>query len=496
MKTATPKTEPSPSTQLRKAVFGGSHQKLFIGGRWIDSAHTAEVTNKFTGHAIATVAQANEDDVRHAIAAAEKAAPIMAALPIHQRAALLAKAAQLLDQRREELARVITQESGKAIKFARVEVARTIDTFTLAGEEARRIHGETVPLDAVAAGEGCFGFWHRKPIGVIAAITPFNFPLNLAAHKVAPALAAGNSVVLKPATHTPLTAGLLCWVLQQAGLPDGAINLVTGPGGTVGEWLVTDPRVAMVTFTGSPPVGRGILARAGIKRVTLELGNTAPVIIAPDANLDWAAKRCAFGAFYCSGQVCISTQRIYAAANIRDEFSERLIAATQQMVVGDPLDDRTDVGPMIQESEARRIESWVAEARAGGAHILAGDKREGSVYWPTLLEDVQPDMKVMAQEAFGPVASLVPYRDFDEALRLADATEYGLQAAIFTRDIGALLTAMKRLNFGGLIVNDVPGFRVEHMPYGGNRQSGLGREGVRFAMEEMTNIQMVVIRGD
>ena len=470
------------------------HRKLLIDGKWIESAEVANVTNKYSGAVIGTVAQAGEPDVRNAVAAAARAAPVMAAMPLHRRAAILNQAAHLLEERREEFARVIAQEAGKAIKFARVEVSRAIDTFTLAGEESRRIHGETVPLDAVAAGEGCFGFWHRKPVGVIAAITPFNFPLNLVAHKVAPALAAGNSVVLKPAGHTPLTAGLLCEVLQQAGVPDGAINLVPGPGGSVGEWLVTDPRVAMVTFTGSPPVGRAILARAGIKRVTLELGNTAPVIIAPDADLDWAARRCAFGAFYCSGQVCISTQRVYAAPKVFDEFNDRLLAATKEMVVGDPLDDRTDVGPMIQESEAQRIETWVNEAKAGGARVLVGGQRQRAVHWPTVLCNVKPEMKIMAQEAFGPVASLVPYENFTDALAMADRTDYGLQAAIFTRDIDSVLTAMKRLNFGGLIVNDVPSFRTEHMPYGGNRQSGLGREGVRFAIEEMTSIQMVVIR--
>jgi acyl-CoA reductase-like NAD-dependent aldehyde dehydrogenase len=470
------------------------HQRLLINGKWTESARSAEVTNKYTGQVIATVAQAEESDVRQAVAAAEQVAPMMAAAPIHRRAAWLARTAQLLDQRREEVARVIAQESGKALKFARVEVSRALDTFTLAGEEAKRIHGQTVPLDAVAAGEGYFGFWHRKPLGVIAAITPFNFPLNLVAHKVAPALAAGNSVVLKPAGFTPLTAGLLCETLQAAGLPDGAINFVPGPGSTVGPWLVTDPRVAMVTFTGSPPIGRAILAQAGIKRVTLELGNTAPVIIAPDADLEWAAQRCAFGAFYCSGQVCISTQRIYVAPQVFGEFTDRLVAAAQRMVVGDPLEDRTDIGPMIQEGEAQRIEGWVAEAKRGGARVLIGDRRDGAVYWPTVLVDVQPDMKVMSQEAFAPVASVVPYQDFADALKLADQTEYGLQAAVFTHDIESILAAMQRLNFGGLIVNDVPSFRTEHMPYGGNRQSGLGREGVAFAIEEMTSMQMVVIR--
>jgi acyl-CoA reductase-like NAD-dependent aldehyde dehydrogenase len=346
----------------------------------------------------------------------------------------------------------------------------------------------------VPAGEGYLGFWVRRPVGIVAAITPFNFPLNLVAHKVAPAIAAGNSLVLKPANTTPLTAVLLCQILQEAGIPEGGINLVNGSGSTVGDWLVTDSRVAKITFTGSPAVGRQILSRAGIKKVTLELGNTAPVIVAPDADLDFVAQRCAVGAYYNSGQVCISVQRIYGDRKIHEAFTERFVKASAAMVVGDPLDEKVDVGPMIDLREAVRIESWVEEARQGGAQVLTGGRREGSIYWPTVLTHVQPEMKVVADEAFAPVASVIPYDDFDEALRLADKTEYGLQASVFTRDINQVLKAIQRLNFGGVIINDTPNFRADHMPYGGNRQSGLGREGVRFAIEEMTNIQMVAIR--
>jgi len=373
-------------------------------------------------------------------------------------------------------------------------VDRGISTFAIAAEEAKRIHGETVPLDAVPAGEGYFGFWVRRPVGVIAAISPFNFPLNLVAHKVAPAIAAGNAVVLKPASTTPLTAVKLCQVLSEAGLPPGAINLVVGSGGTVGEWLVTDPRVAKVTFTGSPPVGRRILAIAGIKKVTLELGNTSPVIVAPDADLEFVAKRCAVGAYYNSGQVCISVQRIYSQKAVYEPFTEQFVQASKAMVVGDPLDERVDVGPMIDAREAERIEGWVQEAQSDGAKVLTGGKREGAVYWPTVLTNVKPAMKVVAEEAFAPVASVIACDDFEESLRQADATEYGLQVSVFTRDINRVFQALKRLNFGGVIVNDTPVFRADHMPYGGNRQSGLGREGVRYAIEEMTNIQMVAIR--
>jgi acyl-CoA reductase-like NAD-dependent aldehyde dehydrogenase len=467
---------------------------LFIGGAWREGGPPLEVRNKYTGEAIGALSVATRADVEEAVAAAERAAPIIADLPAHRRAEILLKTAALIRDRREEFARTIAAESGKALKYARIEVDRGITTFTIAAEEARRLHGETIPLDAVPAGEGYFGFWVRRPVGVVAAITPFNFPLNLVAHKVAPALAAGNTVVLKPANTTPLTAVKLCQVLEEAGLPAGAINLVNGRGGTVGEWLVTDPRVAKVSFTGSPPVGERILSIAGIKKVTLELGNTSPVIVAPDADLDRVAKRCAVGAYYNSGQVCISVQRIYSERAAYEPFVDRFVRASEEMVVGDPLDERVDVGPMIDVREAERIESWVQEALAGGAQVLTGAKREGAVYPPTVLTEVRSEMKVVAQEAFAPVACVIACDDFEEALRQADATEYGLQAAVFTRDLDRVFRAIKHLNFGGIIVNDTPAFRADHMPYGGTRRSGLGREGVRFAMEEMTHIQMVTIR--
>jgi acyl-CoA reductase-like NAD-dependent aldehyde dehydrogenase len=468
--------------------------KLLIGGRWVDGGPPLEVKNKYSDEVVGTVATARKQDVESAVAAAEKAAPVMAEMPAHRRAEMLTHTAARIRERREEIARTIAAEAGKALKFARIEVDRAVSTFSIAAEEARRIHGETVPMDAVPAGEGYFGFWLRRPVGVVAAITPFNFPLNLVAHKVAPALAAGNALVLKPANTTPLAAVMLCQILQEAGVPDGAVNLVNGTGSTVGEWLVTDPHVAKITFTGSPAVGRQILSRAGIKKVTLELGNTSPVIVAPDADLDFVAKRCAVGAYYNSGQVCISVQRIYSAKKIHAPFTERFVKASEAMVVGDPLDEKVDVGPMIDLREAERIENWVKEAEAGGAKVLTGGRREGPVYWPTVLAGVQPEMKVVAQEAFAPVASVMAYDDFEEALRQADKTEYGLQASVFTRDLDHALKAIQRLNFGGVIINDTPNFRADHMPYGGNRQSGLGREGLRFAIEEMTNIQMVVIR--
>jgi acyl-CoA reductase-like NAD-dependent aldehyde dehydrogenase len=468
--------------------------KLFINGQWVAGGPSQEVKNKYTGEVIAVLSTARREDVDMAVAAAEKAAPVMAGMPAHRRCDLLLRAARLLQERKEDLARTIAAEAGKALKYARVEVDRAITTFTLAGEEARRLHGETIPLDAVPAGEGYFGFWVRRPLGIVAAITPFNFPLNLVAHKVAPALAAGNTVVLKPANTTPITAAKLCEILHEAGAPAGAINLVVGSGATVGEWLATDGRVAKVTFTGSPAVGKRLTEIAGIKKITLELGNNSPVIVALDADLELVAKRCAVGAYYNSGQVCISVQRIYAQKQIYSSFMEQFVKASEAMVVGDPLDERVDVGPMIDIKEAERIEGWVREAQQSGAKILTGGKREGAIYRPTVLAGVQPDMRVVAEEAFAPVAGVIACDDFEESLRQAEATKFGLQVGVFTRDINRVLRAIQRLNFGGVMINDTPAFRADHMPYGGNRQSGLGREGVRFAMEEMTNIQMVAIR--
>jgi acyl-CoA reductase-like NAD-dependent aldehyde dehydrogenase len=468
--------------------------KLFIDGQWVEGGPLLEVKNKYTGETVGTLSTARLEDLDAAIAAAQRAAPLMAEMPAHRRSEILARAVILLRERSEDIAKTIAAEAGKALKYARTEVDRACNTFAIAAEEAKRLHGETIPLDAIAAGEGYFGFWMRRPVGVIAGISPFNFPLNLVAHKVAPALAAGNSLVLKPASTTPLTAAKLCQILQEAGLPAGAINLVVGSGGTVGEWLITDPRVDKITFTGSPDIGRHIMSVAGIKKVTLELGNNSPVVIAPDADLDFVAKRCAVGAFYNSGQVCISVQRIYSQKQVYESFLEKFIKASEAMVVGDPLDERVDVGPMIDSGEVDRIEGWVKEAQIAGANVLTGGKREGTIYYPTVLNDVTPEMKVVAEETFAPIASVISCDDFEESLRQANQTKFGLQVGVFTKDVDRVFRAIRRLNFGGVIINDTPAFRADHMPYGGNRQSGLGREGVRFAMEDMTNIQMVAIR--
>ena len=469
--------------------------KQFIGGQWTDGGTPIPVRDKYTGKVIGTVPEARREDVEAAVAAAQEGAKAMAALPAWRRAEILRGAAERIRSQKEEFARLIAAEAGKALKWARAEVERAIWTFTIAAEEARRIEGEVIPLDAVPAGEGYFGFYIRRPVGVVAAITPFNFPLNLVAHKVAPALAAGNAVVLKPASATPLTAVRLAQVLEAAGVPAGGFNLIFGPGGTVGEWLAAHPGVAKVSFTGSRAVGDRLTRVVGIKKLTLELGNTTPVIVAEDVkDLDWVARRLAVGAFYNSGQVCISVQRIYGVRRIFEPLVETFSRAASEMVVGDPLDERVDVGPLIDEREAMRVEGWIQEALHGGAEAVAGARREGPVVWPTVLIRVRPEMRVVREEVFGPVASVLDAEDFEEALAAANATEYGLQVAVFTRDINRVLRAIQGLDFGGIIINDTPSYRADHMPYGGVKGSGLGREGVRYAIEEMTNIHMVVIR--
>ncbi len=468
--------------------------KLLIDGQWVRGGSSLEVKNKYNGEIVGVLPTARKEDLDAAIDAAERAESVMADMPAYKRAEILARTAVLIRERADDLSKTIAAEAGKAMKYARIEVDRAINTFTVASEEAKRIHGETIPLDAVSSGEGYFGFTVRRPVGVIAAISPFNFPINLVAHKLAPAIASGNTIVLKPASSTPLTAVKLCQIIQEAGLPAGALNLVVGSGSTVGEWLITDPRVDKITFTGSAEVGRHILSVAGIKKVTLELGNTSPVVVAPDADLDFVAKRCAVGAYANSGQMCISVQRIYSQKQVYEPLMEKFVSATNAMIVGDPLDERVDVGPMIDSKEVTRIESWVKQAQGQGAKILTGGKRDGMVYYPTVLANVNADMRVVSEEAFAPVASVISCDDFEESLRQANDTNYGLQVGVFTKDVDRIFKAIKGLNFGGIIINDAPTFRVDQMPYGGNRQSGLGREGVKYAMEEMTNLQMVAIR--
>jgi acyl-CoA reductase-like NAD-dependent aldehyde dehydrogenase len=449
------------------------------------------VTDKFTGEEIDRLQVAGVDGVDAAVRRAEAAFPAWSRTPAHQRAAILLRAAGLIESLAEAFSTVIAREAGKAWKHAAGEVARSVETFTFAGEEAKRIHGETVPMDASTFGENRVGFYVRSPLGVVSAITPFNFPLNLVAHKVAPALAAGNTVVLKPAEETPLTAVAMAECLRDAGLPDGVLELVHGDGPVTGNALVVHPTPAKVSFTGSPPVGAHILKSAGLKRVTLELGNNSGTIVEPDANLDIAVPRCVTSAFANAGQVCISLQRLYLHESIAPQFIERFLALTRALKIGNPQERDCDVGPMISDEAAVRAEEWIAEAVAQGATLLEGGRREGRLVWPTVLTDTRPEMQVMCKEAFAPLVSVVFYRDYDDALRMLGDSPYGLQAGVYTQDLRKAFRAVAALDVGGVLINDTSIFRVDHMPYGGNRMSGVGREGVKFAVEEMTNIKFV-----
>lgn len=468
--------------------------KVFINGQWLGSDENMDIVNPFDQVILGSVPKANRELLDLAITAATHCFEKYKNFPAHTRCAILEKTADLLLKHCDEITRMIVLESGKAWKYANGEVHRAVQTFKFAAEEAKRIHGETVTMDAVPGAENRLGFYFRQPIGVIGAITPFNFPLNLVAHKVAPALAAGNTVVLKPSSYTPFTAFNLGEILHKAGLPDGALNIVTGYGATIGEWLVSDPRVAMATFTGSPPVGKKIQCLAGLKKTTLELGSNSAVIIDESANLDQAVTSCVVGSFANSGQICISVQRIYVHEKVFDTFVDKFVNLTHQQKIGNPLDKDCDVGPMITLAEAERVETWIQEAVTEGAKVLAGGKRNGAILEPTVLTNVQENMKVICDEVFGPVVSIVPVKDIQEAIQKVDNSRYGLQAGIFTQQLNHALQAIQQINVGGVIINDVPTFRADHMPYGGNKESGLGREGIKFAIEEMTNIKMVVIR--
>jgi len=468
--------------------------RLYVGGQWVEDKTTLDVIDKYTGETIGVVPAASRETVDRAIAAAHAAFPGYARMPAHRRFRILEKASQLLAKHQDEIAATICREAGKAWKYSVGEVSRAVETFQFSAEEAKRVHGETVPMDASTAGEGRMGFYLRCPVGVVSAITPFNFPLNLVAHKVGPALAAGCAVILKPASTTPLTALRLAEILEEAGVPPGVFNVVVGSGGTVGEWLTTDPRVAKISFTGSPPVGEAIIRKAGLKKVTMELGNNSGTIIEPDADLGAAIPRCVVSAFANSGQVCISLQRLYVHRSIAAEFTRRFVEATAKLKVGNPLDRDCDVGPMIDEAEAKRAESWIKEAVAEGARVLIGGKRDGRILQPTVLANARPEMKVMCQEAFAPLVSLYEYDTFEDAVRMVEDSPYGLQAGVYTNDLRKAFHAVDRINAGGVMINDTSIFRVDHMPYGGNKMSGLGREGVRFAVEEMTTIKMVMIK--
>ncbi len=468
--------------------------RVLVGGDWVgDDWNGIDVINPYDDTVIGIVPEATPTAVEQAITAALAAFATVSAMPAYKRAEILGRTADFILRDKEEIAAIIAREAGKSWKYAIAEAERSAETFRFASIEAKAGHGEIVPMDASPVSAGRFGFYLRVPIGVIGAITPFNFPLNLVAHKVAPAIAAGNCLVLKPATKTPLSSIKLAELLSEAGLPAGGLNRVIGSGAKVGNRLVEDERLAMITFTGSPPVGRAIKSRAGLKRVTLELGSNSPTIIDEDCDIDHAVSRCVVGSFANSGQVCISVQRIFVHRNRHDEFLAKFVAATNKLRIGDPLDKECDIGPMISRDELQRAVSWLEEARRLGARIATGGEVAGNCLKPTILTGVTRDMQVMCSEVFAPVVSVLPCDSFDAALDMADDSIYGLQAGVYTRDINKAFKAIRRLDVGGVIINDIPTFRVDHMPYGGNKESGLGREGIRYAVEEMTNIKMVCI---
>jgi len=441
---------------------------------------------------VGTVFQGRREHAEAAIAAAVKAFGTTRRLPAFERQRVLKRVAQAIGERKEEFARTVAQEAGKPIKAARTEVERAIFTFTVAAEESTRNYGEYLPLDWQEFTAGRWGIVRRFPLGPIAGITPFNFPVNLVAHKLAPAIAVGCPMVLKPAPQTPLSALLLAQTVQQAGWPDGALNVLPLSNEDASV-LVSDDRLKLISFTGSASVGWDIKRRAGKKKVILELGGNAGVIVHSDADLNYAAERCVAGGFAYAGQTCISVQRILVERTVFGKFTELLLAAVKKLKTGDPLEGTTDLGPMIRESDAVRTVDWVQEAVRAGARLLAGGQRKGSVVEPTVLTNTRSEMKVNCQEIFGPVVTVEAYEDFGEALKQVNNSAYGLQAGIFTRDVKLLFNAYEELEVGGVIAGDVPTFRIDHMPYGGIKDSGLGREGLRYAMEEMSEPKLLVM---
>ncbi|WP_080848759.1 aldehyde dehydrogenase family protein [Cytobacillus gottheilii] len=467
-------------------------KNLYINGNWVEANEYYELKSPYSQEVIANVPLADKSHVEEAINAAHESASIMKKMPAHKRADILLKVSALLEENLEEAAKILTLENAKPIKAARVEISRTAQTYRFAAEEAKQLFGETIPMDAAKGAEDKFGFTIREPLGVIAAITPFNFPFNLAAHKLGPAIAAGNTIVLKPASQTPLSALYIAELFERAGLPKGVLNVLTGSGGVIGDLLVSDNRVKMVTFTGSLEVGKRIKELAGLKRVTLELGSNAPVIIDKVQDLDRAVNKCIQGSFAYSGQVCISVQRIYAHEDIFDEFLEKFASAAQSLVIGNPQDEKTDISALIHTKEVTRVTTWIDEAVSKGAtKVLGGELYNPETLLPTILKNVPRQTSLCTLEAFAPIVFVNPIKDINEAIKEANDSQFGLQAGIFTDSIQTALKAARELESGGINVNDVPTFRVDHMPYGGVKNSGLGKEGIKYSTEEMTELKFV-----
>ncbi len=479
--------------------IGGSKMQIgsIINGqeRKEDNRKTMDVFNPYNQEQVATLMLATEDDLNEAVESCfETYHNKMNHMPAHDRADILRRAADLLEEREEEFAQTIVQEAGKPIKYSKGEVQRAVQVIRFASELAKNIYGEVIPMDAAIGGQNRMGLVKRKPLGVVGAITPFNFPLNLSLHKIAPAIAAGNTVVYKPAEKTPLSAYKLVRLFQQAGLPDGALNLVIGTGKEVGEPLVQHDKVQKITFTGSVPVGKTIRESAGLKKVTLELGSNSPNIIFNDANLEEAAEGLVKGAFAFSGQVCISAQRIYVHRDIYDTFLEKYVELTKALSIGNPADEGTDFGPMINEDEAERAKQWIDDAVEKGAKVLTGGKRDGTILEPTIMSDVKNDMKIIAQEVFAPIVSVMPFDTEEEVVRRSNDSIYGLQAGVFTKDMDRAFRVADQLEMGGVWINEISTYRQDNHPYGGVKQSGMGKEGVKYAIEDMTEMKFIGVK--
>lgn len=465
--------------------------KMLIGGKWIDKKKKIDVLNPYDNSLVDTVPYGTIDDIEKAIEIAQKGYEINRNLPTHKRISILKKTADIMESRYEELAKTIATEGSKTINEAQKEVGRAINTITISAEEARRINGETIPFDSAEGSENRVGYYYRFPIGIIAAITPFNDPLNLVAHKLGPAIAGGNSVVLKPATVTPLSALKLAECFLDAGLPGEILSVITGHGHEIGDALVSDNRIRMVSFTGGVEAGQHVAVMAGLKKIGMELGSNSPVIVLEDCDLNKAVESCVSGAFWAVGQNCIGVQRIYIQDSIYDKFRNLFVAQTKSYKVGYQLDEDTDMGPMITEKEAIRVIDWVEDAVKKGANLLTGGTRKGSLVQPTVFENMPSTAKLDCQEVFGPVVNLYSINNLDEAIEKSNAVNFGLHGAIFTNNLNNAFHAIKNMDVGGIIVNDSTDYRVDLMPFGGVKNSGLGREGIKFALQEMTEPKVV-----
>jgi len=469
--------------------------KMYLNGRWVDGKESTPIVSPYSRETVDTVPQATAEQVEEALGAAERAAVTMSELTGYERSQILNRAAGLLADRLEDFARTISLEEGKPLSESRGEVARMPDLLRLCAFEGTQLRGETLPLDAQVATKGKLGMTLKVPVGVVVAITPFNYPLLLVVHKIGPALAAGNAVILKPANQTPLVALKLTALLLEAGLPENGLQCLTGSGGRIGTHLCSDRRVRKISFTGSTEVGERIASVAGIKKLSLELGSNSPLAVLPDADLETVAAATAVGGYVNAGQVCISTQRVLVQRSIYADFLAALKTSVEAIKVGNPLDESTRLSAMISEKDAERVESWIREAVTGGARVVTGGERSGAVFAPTIVADVQPTMRVSCDELFGPAVAVTPVETVDEAIRLANDSRYGLGAGIFTRDIQSALKFARRVHSGNVMINWTPLWRADLMPYGGFKQSGLGKEGARYAVEEMTETKTVVFHG-